>query len=86
MVNADLGSLPLTHNWTVLTYLLLTPSGYYDNACGYRNGGCSHLCLPVPSGRSCACPVGLELINGYRCGSKKSEYIIVKRTNNFSRQ
>ncbi|RUS89222.1 hypothetical protein EGW08_003032, partial [Elysia chlorotica] len=26
------------------------------NRCGQNNGGCSHLCLPNPSGVSCACP------------------------------
>ena len=26
------------------------------NACAVRNGGCSHLCLPRPRGRSCSCP------------------------------
>ncbi|CAK8680339.1 unnamed protein product [Clavelina lepadiformis] len=25
-----------------------------------NNGGCSHLCLPVPNGRSCKCPPGAE--------------------------
>lgn len=25
------------------------------NACSFDNGGCSHLCLPVPSGRRCIC-------------------------------
>ncbi|GFS94300.1 low-density lipoprotein receptor-related protein 4 [Nephila pilipes] len=27
-----------------------------SNACGERNGGCSHLCLFKPEGRVCACP------------------------------
>ena len=31
------------------------------NKCGSRNGGCSHLCLPRPSGFSCACPTGIQL-------------------------
>ncbi|XP_036017162.1 low-density lipoprotein receptor-related protein 4 isoform X1 [Mus musculus] len=35
------------------------PLGF--NKCGSRNGGCSHLCLPRPSGFSCACPTGIQL-------------------------
>lgn len=35
------------------------PLGF--NKCGLRNGGCSHLCLPRPSGFSCACPTGIQL-------------------------
>jgi sugar lactone lactonase YvrE len=42
----------------------LKPAGvaFYDggrtsgsNACSYNNGGCAQLCLPIPSGRRCAC-------------------------------
>ena len=29
--------------------------------CGTNNGGCSHLCLPNPTGYSCACPTGIKL-------------------------
>ncbi|XP_062917915.1 low-density lipoprotein receptor-related protein 5-like isoform X1 [Mobula hypostoma] len=32
------------------------------NPCSENNGGCSHLCLYVPQGPRCACPMGLELI------------------------
>uniref|UniRef100_A0A8C9W8N3 Nidogen 1 n=1 Tax=Scleropages formosus TaxID=113540 RepID=A0A8C9W8N3_SCLFO len=39
------------------------PSGY--NYCAVNNGGCTHLCLATPSGRSCLCPddaVGLGCV------------------------
>ena len=37
-------------------------------ACNQRNGGCSHFCLSNPSEISCACPVGLKLLNdGKNC-------------------
>lgn len=29
--------------------------------CGKNNGGCSHLCLLNPGGKSCACPIGIKL-------------------------
>ncbi|GAB6033184.1 Low-density lipoprotein receptor- protein 4 [Chamberlinius hualienensis] len=31
------------------------------NACGNNNGGCSHLCLRSPTGRTCACSTGMLL-------------------------
>lgn len=40
---------------------LATPLSPGFNKCGLRNGGCSHLCLPRPSGFSCACPTGIQL-------------------------
>lgn len=33
--------------------------------CGKNNGGCSHLCLLKPGGRSCACPIGIKLNVSY---------------------
>jgi hypothetical protein len=41
------------------------------NKCGVLNGGCSHLCLPVPisfdvRGYVCAYPDNVELLNGKR--------------------
>uniref|UniRef100_H2Y628 SMP-30/Gluconolactonase/LRE-like region domain-containing protein n=1 Tax=Ciona savignyi TaxID=51511 RepID=H2Y628_CIOSA len=30
-------------------------SGY--NACSIGNGGCPHLCIPIPDGKRCKCPV-----------------------------
>lgn len=32
-----------------------------ENACGFNNGGCSHLCLRNPMGYTCACPTGIEM-------------------------
>lgn len=31
------------------------------HACSSKNGGCSHLCLLKPNGRTCACPTGIKL-------------------------
>ncbi|CAG9563555.1 unnamed protein product [Danaus chrysippus] len=36
------------------------------NPCSNNNGGCSHLCLLKPMGRSCACPIGIKLSNDGR--------------------
>lgn len=33
-----------------------------QNPCSYMNGGCSHLCLLNPKGRTCACPIGVRLL------------------------
>lgn len=36
--------------------------------CQKKNGGCSHLCLPNPTGYSCVCPTGLKLLeDGKQC-------------------
>ncbi|XP_070536067.1 uncharacterized protein [Ptychodera flava] len=32
-----------------------------SNACSVIDGGCSNLCLPTPSGRTCACPEGVQI-------------------------
>uniref|UniRef100_H2XLM3 Nidogen-1 n=1 Tax=Ciona intestinalis TaxID=7719 RepID=H2XLM3_CIOIN len=32
-------------------------SGY--NACSINNGGCAHLCIPIPNGRTCKCPANV---------------------------
>eukprot|EP00057_Strongylocentrotus_purpuratus_P026506 XP_011680980.1 PREDICTED: low-density lipoprotein receptor-related protein 1 isoform X3 [Strongylocentrotus purpuratus] len=37
------------------------------NACSVKNGGCEHLCLPVPDGKVCQCENGKKLINGTQC-------------------
>ena len=29
--------------------------------CAFNNGGCSHLCLPTPTGRTCQCATGYIL-------------------------
>ena len=46
-----------------------------ESACGRNNGGCSHLCLPIPveAGNmatrhvECACPDGMKLVDSSRC-------------------
>ncbi|XP_048451325.1 prolow-density lipoprotein receptor-related protein 1-like isoform X2 [Rhincodon typus] len=37
------------------------------NFCSEKNGGCDHLCLAYPGGRSCRCSMGYLLINGSKC-------------------
>ncbi|XP_050977886.1 low-density lipoprotein receptor-related protein 2 isoform X9 [Labeo rohita] len=39
------------------------------NACSENNGGCSHLCLPYPGGRSCRCALDYLTINQTKCVS-----------------
>lgn len=51
------------------------PLGF--NKCGSRNGGCSHLCLPRPSGFSCACPTGIQLKgDGETCDPSPETYLL----------
>lgn len=51
------------------------PLGF--NKCGSRNGGCSHLCLPRPSGFSCACPTGIQLKgDGKTCDPSPETYLL----------
>ncbi|CAB1318240.1 unnamed protein product, partial [Coregonus sp. 'balchen'] len=46
-------------------------------ACGRRNGGCSHLCLPRPNGTSCACPTGILLKGDARsCDDSPETYLL----------
>ncbi|XP_037297516.1 LOW QUALITY PROTEIN: low-density lipoprotein receptor-related protein 4 [Manduca sexta] len=47
------------------------------NRCGKNNGGCSHLCLLKPGGRSCACPIGIKLNkDGKTCADGPVNYLI----------
>ncbi|KAI7789745.1 putative low-density lipoprotein receptor-related protein 2 [Triplophysa rosa] len=39
------------------------------NFCSENNGGCSHLCLPYPSGRTCRCAQDYLSVNGTKCVS-----------------
>ncbi|KAK2107972.1 Low-density lipoprotein receptor- protein 4 [Saguinus oedipus] len=51
------------------------PLGF--NKCSSRNGGCSHLCLPQPSGFSCACPTGIQLKgDGKTCDPSPETYLL----------
>nr|XP_045013910.1 prolow-density lipoprotein receptor-related protein 1-like isoform X1 [Jaculus jaculus] len=38
-----------------------------NNSCSKDNGGCSHICLPNPEGRTCKCPHGYYLAAASRC-------------------
>uniref|UniRef100_W5N3U3 Si:dkey-88l16.3 n=1 Tax=Lepisosteus oculatus TaxID=7918 RepID=W5N3U3_LEPOC len=37
------------------------------NLCADQNGGCSHICLPFPQGRTCKCAQGYHSINSTGC-------------------
>uniref|UniRef100_A0A673M814 Low-density lipoprotein receptor-related protein 2-like n=1 Tax=Sinocyclocheilus rhinocerous TaxID=307959 RepID=A0A673M814_9TELE len=39
------------------------------NVCSENNGGCSHLCLPYPGGRSCRCAQDYLSVNKTKCVS-----------------
>lgn len=51
----------------------------WDNVCGKNNGGCSHLCLRNPSGYSCKCPIGLQLLNNSltQCEYLPEDYLLI---------
>ncbi|KAI0216295.1 Low-density lipoprotein receptor-related protein 2 [Lamellibrachia satsuma] len=38
-----------------------------NSSCSYLNGGCKHVCLATPTGHRCACPDGLNFVNGTEC-------------------
>ncbi|UYV74687.1 LRP4 [Cordylochernes scorpioides] len=54
------------------------------NPCRARNGGCSHLCLLRPSGRSCACPTGVLMgLDGRTCAPGMERYLVAARRNDI---
>ena len=52
-----------------------------SHACEQHNGGCSHLCLlsPYPPGYSCACPIGVKLIDNFTCADGPQEMLLLAR-------
>nr|XP_058146122.1 low-density lipoprotein receptor-related protein 1B-like isoform X8 [Dasypus novemcinctus] len=38
-----------------------------SNGCSKDNGGCSHICLPNPEGKTCKCPNGSSLAGTSKC-------------------
>ncbi|XP_061491391.1 prolow-density lipoprotein receptor-related protein 1-like isoform X2 [Rhineura floridana] len=42
-----------------------------SNGCSEKNGGCSHICLPIPQGRSCRCTTGYSLEHGTECTKQR---------------
>ena len=38
-----------------------------NSTCQFDNGGCSHLCLLNPQGKTCACPTDMLLVNDKLC-------------------
>lgn len=58
----------MTHSFVLLNLLILFypfPPG--TNSCSDKNGGCVHLCLPYPGGRTCKCGRGFSAINATSC-------------------
>ena len=55
-------------NWSLINRIPVF--GFIGSTtCSQLNGGCSHLCLPNPSGHQCFCPEGVQLKPGdaYTC-------------------
>ncbi|VVD03450.1 unnamed protein product, partial [Leptidea sinapis] len=47
------------------------------NRCGKNNGGCSHLCLLKPGGRTCTCPTGIKMMDdGKTCTDGPINYLL----------
>ncbi|KAM9847427.1 nidogen-1 [Aulostomus maculatus] len=54
-----------TKLYGITTVYSQCPSG--QNYCAVNNGGCTHLCLATPNGRSCKCPdnaIGVSCVEG----------------------
>lgn len=47
-----------TKIYGIATAYAQCPAG--QNYCAVNNGGCTHLCLATPTGRSCKCPINAE--------------------------
>lgn len=58
-----------TRLYGVTTAYAQCPSG--QNYCSVNNGGCTHLCLPTPVGRSCRCPGNAV---GVSCVEREGRY------------
>ncbi|KAL6101612.1 nid1 [Pungitius sinensis] len=58
-----------TKTYGIATAYAQCPSG--QNYCAVNNGGCTHLCLATPSGRSCKCPTNAV---GVGCVERDSGY------------
>lgn len=54
---------PPTRSEAVSLFLLLLGT----HGCSEKNGGCSHICLPAPKGRTCKCTLGYTLEHGTEC-------------------
>lgn len=55
MAAHDLYKCPgMSHINESLYVFFFPPPG--QNYCAVNNGGCTHLCLATPTGRSCKCP------------------------------
>lgn len=50
-----------------------------------NNGGCSHLCLlaPDPPYYTCACPIGVKLIDDKNCAKEPQEMLLLARRNDL---
>lgn len=54
---------------------------YHSHPCEINNGGCSHICLlaPHPPHYTCACPIGIKLIDNLTCANDHEEILILAR-------
>lgn len=52
-----------------------------SHGCQTNNGGCSHLCLLAPGtlNYSCACPIGIKLIDNRTCANEPQELLLLAR-------
>lgn len=57
------------------------------NSCHMNNGGCQHLCLPLPNGRNmtCACPTHFVLAKDHISCFPPKNYVIFSQKNSFGR-
>ncbi|KAI3362051.1 hypothetical protein L3Q82_012395, partial [Scortum barcoo] len=56
--------ISFTHTENILLWINLDKG---TNSCSNKNGGCAHLCLPYPGGRTCKCGRGFSVINVTSC-------------------
>lgn len=59
---------------------------YRSHPCEVGNGGCSHICLlaPDPPHYTCACPIGIKLVNNLTCANDHQEILLLARRNDIN--
>ncbi|KAG1656297.1 Low-density lipoprotein receptor-related protein 4 [Nymphon striatum] len=57
-----------------------------SNPCTFKNGGCSHICLPNQSSYICTCPTEMQLKdNGSTCYTPDSKFLVFTRRSDIRR-